>query len=61
MIETTLKLADARTIIEPPLLKRIADLEASMRTAIAIIDANLYRQSEKVEDAASVLRRALSG
>jgi len=42
------------------LCERIAELEGAARRAIEIIDANLYHQREKVEDAASILRSALA-
>lgn len=38
---------------------RVAELEAAARRAVEIIDANLYHQREKVEDAAAILRAAL--
>jgi hypothetical protein len=43
-----------------PYEKRIAELEAAMRKAITCINTNLYHQREKVEDAAAILRDALS-
>ena len=39
--------------------ERIAELEDAARRAIKLIDANLYHQREKVEDAAAILRKAL--
>jgi hypothetical protein len=47
--------------IVAPLQARVVELEIACRRAIGIIDTNLYRQAEKVEDAAAVLRRALDG
>lgn len=39
----------------------IARLREAMDRAAVIVDRNLYRQSEKVEDAPRILRRALIG
>lgn len=39
---------------------RIAELETAIKKAADIIDRNLYRQAEKVEDASLVLKAALA-
>lgn len=39
--------------------RKVLMLSAAMKRAADIIDANLYHQREKVEDAGSILRQAL--
>lgn len=40
--------------------EKLEDLQAAAKQAADIIDANLHHQREKVKDAASVLREALT-
>lgn len=63
-VKPDMRLSKAEREADKAVWKELADENAKlrevMRRAAEIIDRNLYRQREKVEDASALLKQALS-